>query len=491
MKKIFKFAAIVAAAAALFSCTEKPEPTPTPDDKPGQEQEQEKPAELNENIAFTIELTSVTESEAKFSIKHNGVKADTWHYFATTETDVTAAIEAEVAALMAEGKSLQSSTSKNVTVRGLQPETNYTLVVFGLSVKGQVYGQPKTKTFTTESAPVVIEGYQINPAWHVEYVGEYEEGGKVYEDVVYVESSDANTYFTTAWPKDYFEELGIEAIAAAEIEGWNELIAQYGITWNDVVMSGPTLSQVTIDTQYGDEWYILAIGADNKGNLTGYYAMSELVSFVEEEMTEGYAAWLGDWTITGSNGLTQNVTFSKGKANKTFIMTGYEGPDAEGLDVTVDWLEEDGIWAIYNQNLGTYSFGSYGNGDIWFLGEGEEGDIYLSELPICMGGTFEDGTLGSVGYEESYELEDGTPMTYKVVTMEYLAYLTDSGKLSYITGTYETGYPTFPMVFTPATKASTASTKEFAGMKKSIKNINFNNGFEFKAFVTDKTFMVR
>ena len=490
MKKIFKFAAIVAAAAALFSCQEKPEPTPTPDqEKPGQEQEQEKPAELNQNIKFTIELTDVTEETAKFKIKHDGVKADTWHYFATTETDVTKAIETEVAAIMADGKSLQSSTNKNVTVRGLQPETKYSLVVFGISTKGETYGQPATFEFTTTAAP--IEGFQVNPAWYVEYVGEYEENGKVYENVVYVESADENTYFTTAWPKEYYDQLGIEGIVAQELQAWTEIIAQYGITWNDVIMSGPTLSQVEIDTQYGNNWYILAIGADSKGNATGYYAMSELVSFVEEDASEAYTAWLGDWTITGSNGITQNVTFSKGKANKTFVMTGYEGPDAEGLDVTVDWFEEDGIWAIYNQNLGTYNFGQYGNGDIWFLGEGEEGDIYLSEVPICMGGTFEDGSLGAVGYEETFELEDGTPMTYKVVTMEYLAYLTDHGQLSYITGTYETGYPTFPMVFTPATKASTASTKEFKGMKKSIKNINFNKGVEFQAYFTDKAFMVR
>ena len=138
-------------------------------------------------------------------------------------------------------------------------------------------------------------------------------------------------------------------------------------------------------------------------------------------------------------------------------MSGYEGDEAAGLDVTVNWLEEDGIWVIYNQMLGTFNFGSYGNGDIWFLGAGEAGDSYLSEVPICIGGTLEDGSLAAYGYEEEYELEDGTPMSYKVVSMEYLAYLTDYGQLSYITSTYETGYPTFPMTFTK-TETKSAST---------------------------------
>ena len=476
MKKIFKFAAIVAAAAALFSCQEKPEPTPDPE-KPGQEQE--KPAELNENIKFTLELTEVTENTAKFKVKHDGAKTDTWHYFATTESDITAAIEAEVAALA--GKSVQSSTNKNVTVRGLEAETAYTFVVFGISTEGVVYGQPATLAFETTAAP--IEGFQVNPAWYVEYVGEYEEGGKVYEDVVYVESSDENTYFTTAWPKAYFEEYGIEAIAQTEIEGWLEIFAEYNITWNDILMSGNTLSQVAIYPELGNEWYILAIGADNKGNLTGYYAMSELVTFVEEELTEGYAAWLGDWTFTGSNGLTQNVTFSKGTANKTFKVTGYEG---QSLEIVVNWSEENQCWQIDNQNLGTYNFNGGKQGDIWFAGEDADGALFLSEgLPICVGGMLEDGTLACMPYESELEFEGGETYFYSVADMLFLADFgvdptTGEQSLSYISKTYQTGYPTFPMVITPATKASTASTKEFTGMKKNINDLKVFNTFGTK-----------
>jgi hypothetical protein len=32
--------------------------------------------------------------------------------------------------------------------------------------------------------------------------------------------------------------------------------------------------------------------------------------------------------------------------------------------------------------------------------------------------------------------------------MLYLAYFAEQGQLSYISGTYQTGYPTFPMTFT-------------------------------------------
>ena len=478
MKKIFKFAAIVAAAAALFSCQEKPTPEPTPDpEKPGQEQE--KPAELNQNIKFTIELTDVTEETAKFKIKHDGVKADTWHYFPTTETDITKAIETEVAAIMAEGKSLQSSTSKNVTVRGLEAETKYSLVVFGLSTKGEVYGQPATFEFTTTAAP--LEGFQVNPAWTVSYIGAGEIDGKSYEHVISVNSTDNNPYLTAVVAKSDYDTHGVEAVAASEIAYWTEYINQFnkanGTSYDltAILYTGSVQEGWTLE---GGEYVALAIGATAAG-ATGYYAVSEPFTVVEAELTEGYAAWLGDWTITGANGNTQNVKFSIGKANETYKMSGYEGDDAAGLDVTVNWLEEDGIWVIYNQKIGTFNFGEYGPGDVWFLGEGENEDIYLSEVPICIGGTLEDGSLAAYGYEEEFELEDGTPMTYKVVTMEYLAYLTEYGQLSYITGTYQTGYPTFPMTFTPATKATTCSVSEFKPAKKSLNNFN-----EFKTFGT-------
>jgi hypothetical protein len=482
MKKIIRLAAIVAAAAALFSCQEKPTPTPDNTDKPGQEQQ--KPAELNQNIKFTIELTDVTEETAKFKIKHDGVKADTWHYFPTTETDITKAIETEVAAIMAEGKSLQSSTNKNITVRGLEAETTYSLVVFGLSTKGEVYGQPATFEFTTTAAP--LEGFQVNPAWTVTYIGAGEVDGKSYEHVISVNSTDSNTYLTSVISKSDYDTYGIEAIAESEIAYWTEYVNQFnqanGTNYDlsALLYTGSVEEGWTLE---GGEYVALAIGATAAG-ATGYYAASEPFAVVEADMSEGYAAWLGDWTITGANGLTQQVTFSKGKANETFIMTGYEGEDATGLDVTVNWMEEEGCWAIYNQKIGTYDFGQYGPGDVWFLGEGEDESIYLDELPICIGGMFEDGSLGAIGYEETYELEDGTPMTYKVVVMEYLAYLTEHGQLSYLTGTYQTGYPTFPLTFTPATTATMHSAKEFKGVKKAFNPLAPNT---FKAYDFNKS----
>lgn len=494
MKKFFRFAAIAVAAIALFSC-EKPQgdDTQTPG---GNEKPEQTVPEYTDDLTFTLEVVEVEADQAKIKVEHNGTTKDTWYGFATTESDV----EKAIADVLAEGNvTLKKNTKTNITVRNLEPETEYTFIAVGIKADGTTYGNHAIIEFTTakveEPTPPAPEGYTVNPNWTVTYIGEYEKGGKVYDNVVVVETTDTNPYFVTAWPVEAFDQVGIATVVEEEIKAWEELLAQYpGATWADIVYAESILSQVSIDPAYGTKWYAMAIGCDTNGNATGLYALSEVIDLEnlggeEEEPTAEYAAWLGDWTFTGANGVTQNVTFSKGTANKTFKMSGYEGPDAAGLDVIVDWIAEESCWVIYNQKLGTFDFGSYGPGDIWFLGEDAEENLYLAEIPICIGGTFEDGSLGAIGYEEEYEAEDGTPATYKVHVMEYIALLTDINQLSYITDTYKTGYPTFPLTITPATKATQTSVKEFKGGKKTL------NPFTPKTFKTysicDKSFRTR
>ena len=466
---------MVAAAAALFSCQEPV----TPDPGTGDENQGTGNTELNVDIKFTLTVSEVESDQAKVKVEHDGARTDTWYGFVTTESDIEQAIDDEVAVLVASGKvSLQKSTSKTVTVRDLEPETAYTYVVFGLSDQGQVYGEPVSVDFTTAKAPVVIEGYQVNPAWNVTYVGQYEEQGQVYDNVVAVESTDDNTYFVTAWPKATYDQVGIEYIAETECAAWLEYLAGTKYTFADLLYSGSILTMVDIDTQYGTEWYAFVIGADTEGNPTGLYAMTDLITIVEEDMTENYASWLGTWTVTGTNGVAWDVTFSKGTANQTYKLSGWEGPESEGLDITVDWFEEDAMWVVFAHSLGVYDFGTYGQGAVWIVPQDTEGYIYPSEgVPACLGGVTEDGQRLVIGYSE--ELEDGS-----VVEMATMMYLADLGKWYTITSTQT--WPTFPLTVEAATKASTCSVSEFKGSKKTLKAAG-----EFKAYSPKTPFMVR
>lgn len=472
MKKFFRFAAIAVAAIALFSCEKPPQGdgTQTPG---GNEKPEQTVPEYTEDLTFTLAVTEVEADKAKIKVEHNGTTKDTWIGFETTETD----IEKAIADFIAEGNvTLKKNTSTTMTVRGLEPETKYTFVAVGVKADGTVYGTHASVEFTTAKAeeptpPTPTPGeYTINPNWTVTYIGEYEEGGEVYDNVVVVETTDTNPYFVTAWPVDYYEELGIEAIVAAEIEAWEEMLAQYpGATWADIVYSESILAQVGIDPEYGTRWYAMAIGCDTNGKATGLYALSEVIDLEnlgggeEEEPTAEYAAWLGDWTFTGSNGVAFDVTMKQGKANKTYKLAGWEGPESEGLDIKVEWMADYGIWVIYAQSFGTYNFGPSGNGEIWLTPESKDGYIYPAEgIPACMGGMTEDGQMVVEGYSE--ELEDGSVV--EMATMMYLAKLEADGQYYGITSVKE--WPTFPLTVTPATKATTYAVKEFKGGKKTL-----------------------
>ena len=479
MKKFFKFAAVAAIVAMIASCGKEPGPEPGP----GTDPTPETPT-YTEDLTFTLEVTEVEADQAKIKVKHNGTTKDTWYGFATTETDVNKAIED----VLAEGKvTLKKNTSTTMTVRDLQPETKYTFVAVGVKADGTVYGTHASVEFTTAKAeeptpptPPAPEGYTVNPNWTVTYIGDYEEGGKVYDNVVVVETTDTNPYFVTAWPVDYYEELGIEAIVDAEIETWNEMLAQYpGATWADIVYAESILSQVSIDPEYGTKWYAMAIGCDTNGKATGLYALSEVIDLEnlggneDVELTPEYAAWLGNWTFTGSNGVSFDVTMKQGKANQTYKLAGWEGPEAEGLDITVEWMADYGIWAIYAQSFGTFEFEGAGKGEIWLTPESKDGYIYPAEgVPACMGGMTEDGQMVVEGYSE--ELEDGSVV--EMATMMYLVKLQADGKYYGITNTNE--WPTFPLTVTPATKATTNAVKEFKGGKKTL------NPFAAKTFKT-------
>lgn len=479
MKKFFKFAAIAAIAAAFVGCNKTDDPV---DD--GKDPGTTTPT-YTEDIAFTLEEKEVEDTKAKFGVAHTGTKSDTWYYFATTENDIEAAIQA----VLASGKvDLENATKKNVTVRDLEPETAYTFVVFAVKADGTLYGEPATADFTTTKTPEetpdvpptppTTDEMTINPNWSVAYSGAQEYEGKVYEHTATVTSTDQNHWFlSAAYEKEMFDaavaKYGLTAIAQAELDGLKDYVKQvneyYGQNFTAVDLAYVGTDWDAIAIEPGKEYVVMAIGIGADSELSMLYAISDVIKLEEEDMTEAYAAWLGNWTFTGANGLTQNVTFSKGIANQSYKMTGYEG---QSLPVTVLWNAEKQFWQINNQNLGNFTLtDESGNNpapaEIWFLGKDAEMNFFFSEqLPICMGGMFEDGTLGCIPFEGTLQTEEGD-FEYVVNDMNFFAYLTETEQISWISGTYKTGFPTFPITITRA--SATASTRS---VENGIKHIS-------------------
>lgn len=460
MKKFFKFAAVAAIAAMFVSCTEKPGPDP---EKPNNQEPETPKVEITENLAFTLEVTEVEAEQAKVKVEHNGTTKDTWYAFATTEADVNAAVAAKVAELTADGgkiSGLKKSRSTTITVRSLEPETDYTFIAFGITAEGQVYGTAASTTFKTVKGELK---YTENAAWTVEYKGAGVVLEEPYDHTVTVTSTDNNAYFVAAYPVADFEEYGIKAIAEKEYSAYKEYIdaynAQYGTNYTMIdafCWIGTATDAIFINA--GVDYYAFAIGVGADGELNGLWAKSDVIHVAEEDMTPEYAAWLGDWTFTGSNGVSYNVTLEKKISNTSYNLYGWDGNDLDEYPVEVSWEADYGLWTIYPQNFGTFEFQDGSKGDIYFLGgqENEQGFSLYTDVPACMGFVAEDGSYNVLGFADEESGIDMTLMCHFVVIDGTPYFWNDPAAV-----------PRFPITVTPAeaTASTRSAKKEFKTSK--------------------------
>ncbi len=444
-----------------FASCEKPAPTPEPDDTPA----------LNENIQFTFQVQETDATSAKIQVSHNGTTDDTWVAFATDNKNINEALAAEIAKITAEGsvKGLKKSKTYAYKVSGLNPETEYTFVAFGITAEGVTYGKPATVKFTTKRGEVVMEE---NKAWTVEYSGPYTDpnSGEILVDhTITVKATDENPYIVTAVTKEMYENNDIKDISNYYL---NMFIEQVGNTYKNELCVGSMIAGVYMEP--GD-WYALAIGVDAaSGELSGLYAVSEMITLEEEEPTEAYSAWLGNWTFTGANQVAWDVTISKGISNMTYYLSGWEGEQAKGLDIEMTWIPEDEVWVIYTYATGPHEF-AIGNGNVWILGCIGKNIFPIEGLPICFGGFTEEGQMAIYPYYE--EAEDGS-----IISIEYMQFIADINN-EYYNVTEQSVFPTFPIIVTPNEDAAPAS-KVFTKISQRVYDIR-------SCYPTNKVAVVR
>lgn len=448
MKDTLRFLLVAMLSIALASCGKDPQPTPEP--------EPEKP-ELNQNLSFTLEVAEVTANSAKINVSHNGTADDTWYGFATTNTNVNEAISEKYTELTSSASisGLKKQTSYTATVNGLEPETDYLYITFGLSDEGELYGKASSVKFTTARGEVKME---VNSAWKVTYTGAGKINNQEYKHTITVNSSDKNKYFITGYDKATFDANTIKDIADYELsylKAWlNEYNAANGsnITLDQMLFEGDGIDALMLTP--GD-WYALAIGVDDNGELSGLYAVSDLITIEEEEPTEAYASWLGDWTWTGANGVAWDVTFNKGLSNISYSLEGWEGGAVP--EISVEWVAEENMWVIYTTNYGTFDFGNNMNGDVYVLGNDGQYIYPVEGLPICAGLMDENGNRVCYGYSE--ELEDGT-----TISISYMLFIADIAGQYYLLSETEE-WPTFPITITPASKATKSADAEIKSVQ--------------------------
>ncbi len=431
MKNIIKIFFVVLLALMFASCTEKGPATQNGNS-------------LNEALKLTVEVVKVEGLTATVRITSDGSDEDTWYGFATSETDVMKAYQDKIRELVKGGeiKGLKNSPSFMTQAKGLEPYTKYNYIVFGINKNGEIYGAPAVAEFTS--------GLVENENWDVNYNGKAVIGegdyAQEYEHTVTVTSSDNNKYFITAYDKATYEAVDIKRIAEYELSYLKAWIENYNetnntkLTINHMLFDGDGIDALNI---YPGDWYAIAIGVNDKGELSGLYSSTE-INIPEEVATEAYKSWLGKWTWTGENGVSWDVEFHKGINNMLYYMSGWEGfPTGRGLDIPVMWSPEDELWYIYTSYLGTFQFSS-GIGDVYVSGafmKGEQQSVIIQEnYPICIGGNTEDGSKRCYGYAE----EDNDGNVTAITHMLYFAQF-ETG-LSYLSR--QEAWPTFPITIT-------------------------------------------
>lgn len=431
MKKFLKFAAIAAAAFALLSCEKEPQKddTQTPDVP-------ETPA-YTENLEFTLNVVDVKTTEAQISVKHNGTTKDTWYGFVTTTADVEAAIKAELDKITSSGKvSLKKNTSTTITLKDLEPETEYTYIAFALTSAGERYGKAGSIKFTTKRDANTLEE---TDDWKITYRRGEKDGQKVeFFDIACAEGK--GFYFS------YIDKFTLEMnkmsvadyvkyVISTEVPNYLKM----DITWAELYIPGP--ETIYFSRIYSDDYIAVAVGYNADGTHTGYYSSQEF-TVVQEEATPEFEKWVGTWTLTSApyefegNTIQNsfNITILPIDNNFQYAMTGWEcgenqynSMDKIFGDIYVPLSYSNGMIG-FEETLLTYiaadgvsegsdlAFGLWGNSDVTYNGE-----------------VYTDQTLGFEGLTMAYaEMgEDGTGsikgLEYDLTTMlgngyEYLKY---------------------------------------------------------------------
>ena len=120
-------------------------------------------------------------------------------------------------------------------------------------------------------------------------------------------------------------------------------------------------------------WIAFLVELDRNGKLTGYFAEADF-TIREEEASEAFSYWLGDWRV--SNGLAgYDLTVSSLDNNFLYRVDGWECGQAAGFQMNQEYLETEfwpanGFMYFTSQFLGAYDdedFG-YGTVDELFMG---------------------------------------------------------------------------------------------------------------------------
>lgn len=361
------------------------------------------------NLQLMVEVEDITTTTAKIKVSHELEAQNTWYGFVTDDTVTDAAtLLNEAVAKGVEAEELHRSKQYITILEELTPETSYRYIATGLTAEGVQYGEITIVEFKTLKQTTVQEeeynGMRRNDAWTVMYVGKDRLNDVEYDHVVRVISTDNNPYAITLVYADAYDPYQLKDLADAMLVDLKNYLVEYNeqnatsFTFADMLYTGNGADPFDLDPGV---YRALAVGFTPEGEVSGLFSVSDEFEVEEQLPTPNYLAWLGNWTIEGQNGAISTVNIAKKHANRSFVMTGWEG--FNDLEVEVEYNAELDAMFFYSQLVAEdYDLGEeYGKVDIYLFAGDEDGYYYDNkdgDYYIAIAGILDGGQRAIVRY---------------------------------------------------------------------------------------------
>ena len=361
------------------------------------------------NLQLMVEVEDITTTTAKIKVSHELEAQNTWYGFVTDDTVTDAAtLLNEAVAKGVEAEELHRSKQYITILEELTPETSYRYIATGLTAEGVQYGEITIVEFKTLKQTTVQEeeynGMRRNDAWTVMYVGKDSLNDVEYDHVVRVISTDNNPYAITLVYADAYDPYQLKDLADAMLVDLKNYLVEYNeqnatsFTFADMLYTGNGADPFDLDPGV---YRALAVGFTPEGEVSGLFSVSDEFEVEEQLPTPNYLAWLGNWTIEGQNGAISTVNIAKKHANRSFVMTGWEG--FNDLEVEVEYNAELDAMFFYSQLVAEdYDLGEeYGKVDIYLFAGDEDGYYYDNkdgDYYIAIAGILDGGQRAIVRY---------------------------------------------------------------------------------------------
>lgn len=371
-------------------------------------------------VTFTVEASNISYTTADITVAMNDANESfTWYGVVTTDINADDKEIASAAAKTVKAGDLYSGLSKTISLDALSFGTEYKYVAFGVDENNALYGTPGSVKFTTES-------YTFSPKseWTVSYDGIGEDkllmitNTSSEQEIGYkLVTVDASSFAENTESQKIVAQAAGKAIAQLKAE------KKDGVSYKELLKYGTSTESLKLS--YGS-YYAVAVGFDDKGNITGDYAISEIFEY--KDTRTPYEKWLGTWSYSAA-GSDFEITVTQKVVNSTYTITGFTGeyPIEAGFDA------ETGRLFINGEQVLATNMELEGANSTFYL-RGLTTSNYVESGNRNLDNRLLTGTLGANGETASFDGEiydlvyNGNTYHMEIASFGIIAE-TDEGKL--------------------------------------------------------------